>query len=453
MFRKTTLKNGLRIITVPQDSTQAVTVLVLVGTGSKYEKKEVSGISHFLEHMFFKGTKKRPDKMSIAETMDKIGGNYNAFTGEDYTGYFAKVEASHFDLALDWVSDIFLNSTLPKKELAREKGVIIEEINMYYDNPMSHVSLLWNKILYGDQPAGWDIAGTKESVAAISRQELVNYMKSQYVSSNTIVCVAGKINNEPAIKKVKKYFSEIRTSRAERKPKVVDASVDSALTLSSSRGVDASVDSALTLSSSRRVKKQNTPNSILSFRETDQAHFCLGVRGYNIFYPQRYAQELLGIILGGMMSSRLFMKIRERLGLAYYVKTSVDINPDTGYLVTQAGVDNKKIEKAIIAILEEYKKITDKKIPSAELKKVKDYARGQMALTLETSDSKASFYGLQELLQGKILVPEEIYKKIDKITQNDILKIANDIFRPDNLNLALIGPFKDKNKFQRLLKL
>jgi len=437
MFKKITLKNGLRIITIPQKDTNAVTVLTLVGTGSKYEKKEISGISHFLEHMFFKGTKKRPDKMKIAETMDRIGGIYNAFTGEDYTGYFAKVEASHFTLALDWVSDIFLNSTLPKKEIVREKGVIIEEINMYYDNPMSHVSLLWNKVLYGDQPAGWDIAGTKESVAAIGRQELVNYMKSQYVSSNTIICVAGKIDNEPAIRKVKKYFSGIRDFRAEEKPKVVDASVNS----------------ALTLSGSRRVEKQKTPNFILSFRKTDQAHLCLGVRGYNIFHSQRYAQELLGIILGGMMSSRLFMKIRERLGLAYYVKTNVDINPDTGYLVTQAGVDNKKIEKAIIAVLEEYKKAADEKIPLAELKKAKDYAKGQMALILETSDVKASFYSLQELLQEKILTPEEIYKKIDKISQNDILKIAKDIFRPEKLNLALIGPFKDKNKFQKLLKL
>jgi len=167
MFKKTTLKNGLRIITVSQKSTQAVTVLALVGTGSKYETEKISGISHFLEHMFFKGTKKRPDKLEIAETLDKIGGIYNAFTGEDYTGYFAKVAASQFDLALDWVSDIYLNSLLPEKEAKKEKGVIIEEINMIYDNPMAYVEILWNKLLYGDQPAGWDIAGTKESVAGI----------------------------------------------------------------------------------------------------------------------------------------------------------------------------------------------------------------------------------------------------------------------------------------------
>ncbi|MDI6851971.1 MAG: pitrilysin family protein, partial [bacterium] len=187
MYRKITLKNGLRIITVPQKSTQAVTVLVLVGSGSKYERKEINGISHFLEHMLFKGTKKRPNVQAISETLDKIGGIYNAFTSEEYTGYFAKVEASHLDLALDWVSDIYLNSLLPEKEIQREKGVIIEEINMCYDNPMSYVRILWPKLLYGDQPAGWDVTGTKESVAKISREDLQDYMKNQYVAKNTLI--------------------------------------------------------------------------------------------------------------------------------------------------------------------------------------------------------------------------------------------------------------------------
>ena len=187
MYKKTTLKNGLRIITVPQKWTQAVTVLVLVGTGSKYETKDISGISHFLEHMFFKGTKKRPDKLEIAETLDKIGGIYNAFTGEDYTGYFAKVAASHFDLALDWVSDIYLHSILPEKEAQREKGVIIEEINMINDNPMTHVETLWAKLLYGDQPAGWDIAGTKESVSKINRQKLLNFTSIKNISKNRLL--------------------------------------------------------------------------------------------------------------------------------------------------------------------------------------------------------------------------------------------------------------------------
>jgi len=421
MLKKTTLKNGLRIITLPQKSTEAVTVLVLVGTGSKYETKETSGISHFLEHMLFKGTSKRPDKLKIAETLDKIGGLYNAFTSEDYTGYFAKTAFTKLDTALDWVSDIYLNSTLPEKEIARERGVITEEINMIYDNPMYWVTLLWNNLLYGDQPAGWDIAGTKESIAAISRKDLSDYMKTQYVASNTIVCVAGKIDNDLATKQIAKRFSRISTDKFKEKSQVIE--------------------------------KQNSCQSLLAFKQTDQTHFCLGVRGYNLFSPQKYAQEILGVILGGMMSSRLFMEIRENLGLAYYIKTSVEANPDTGFLVTQAGVDNKKAEKAILAVLKEYKKVSSKKIPLTELKKAKEYLKGRMALILEPSDALASFYGLQDLLENKILTTKEIYAKINEVSASDVQAVAQDIFRPAKLNLALVGPFKEKKNLQKLLKL
>ncbi|MCL0056699.1 insulinase family protein [Dehalococcoidia bacterium] len=421
MFRKTTLKNGLRIITVPEKGAQTVTVLILVRTGSKYETKEINGISHFLEHMYFKGTKKRPSAIAVAETLDRIGGIYNAFTGEDYTGYFAKVAASQLDLALDWVSDIYLNSLLPEKEIEKEKGVIIEEINMRYDHPTEYMGVLWSKLLYGDQPAGWDIAGTKESVMKMNRRALINYMKNQYTASNTICCLAGKIDEKKIIEKVKKYFSKINIKKPKKSFPVIE--------------------------------KQFKPNCLLHFKKTDQTHLCLGVRIYNIFHPQRYAFEILGVILGGMMSSRLFIEIREKLGIAYYIRTSDEMNPDTGYLVTQAGVDNKNIEKAIKVILKEYKKISQKKVPKKELKKAKDYIKGKTALLLEASDAQASFYASQEILKEKILTQAEIFKKIDKVSQNDILKIAKDIFRPEKLNLVIIGPFQNKTKFQQLLKL
>lgn len=421
MYKKTTLKNGLRIITVPQKTSQAVTVLVLVGTGSKYETKEISGISHFLEHMYFKGTKKRPTPLSVAETLDKIGGIYNAFTGEDYTGYYAKVAVSHFGTALDWVSDIFLNSLLPKKEMEKERGVIIEEINMYLDTPMIYIGELWKKVLYGDQPAGWDIAGTKETVAKITHKQLLNYMESQYVASNTIVCIAGRISSGKAINEIKNYFSQIKTIKAKPKPSVFE--------------------------------RQNKPEILLYSKKTDQTHIALGVRTYNLFHPFRYSLEFLEIILGGMMSSRLFQEVRDKLGLAYYIRTNAEANPETGFLVTQAGVDNKRVEKAIKVILKEYKKISQKKMSEKELKKAKDNFKGKLALTLESSDAKAAFYAGQELLENKILTPEEIFKKIDKISVNDILKVAKDVFRPEKLNLALIGPFKDKEKFKKLLKL
>jgi len=415
MFKKTTLKNGLRIITVPQKTTQALTVLVLVGTGSKYETKKINGISHFLEHMYFKGTKKRPTFLEVAETLDKIGGIYNAFTSEDFTGYFAKVAAPHFETALDWVSDIYLNSLLPDEEIRKEKGVIIEEINMYYDHPMSYIGVLWNKLLYGDQPAGWFAAGTKESVAGIDREKMVDYMKKQYVASNTVVCLSGNINQSLAIEKVKKYFSKISDQKPFLKQKVVE--------------------------------KQTKPAFLLNFRETDQTHICFGARTYNMFHPQKYVLEVLSLILGGMMSSRLFSEIREKLGLAYYIKTDSVSDPDTGFLVTQAGIDNKNIEKAISIILREYKKISEIKVSAAELKKAKDCIKGKASLELESSDARASFYATQELLERRILTQEEIFKKIDKVSANDIVKVARDIFKPEKMNLALIGPVKDKEKF------
>ncbi len=422
MYKKTTLKNGLRIIVVPQKNTQAITVLVLAATGSKYEEKEINGISHLLEHMLFKGTKKRPDKISISEPLDRVGGNYNAFTGEEYTGYFAKVDSSHFGLALDIISDIYLNSKLDPEEIKREKMVIIEEINMYHDQPAAYVQNLWNKVLYGNQPAGRDIAGTKESVLGISRQQLFSYMKNQYSASNTVVCVAGDVaNNSRTFGKIEKYFSGIGSGKNIKKVPVIE--------------------------------KQSKPGCLFKKKNTDQTHFCLGVRGYNLFHPQRYTQEILALILGGMMSSRLFIKIREELGLAYYIKTTISSDPDTGSLLTQAGVDNSKAEKAISGILKEYKNISQKRVPEKELRKAKDHFKGKISLALETSDAKASFYGGQEVEEKKILTPKEICAKIDKVDTGDILEVAKDIFSPQKLNLALIGPFGDKKRFEKLLKI
>lgn len=421
MFQKTVLKNGLRIITLPMKNTEAVTVLVLVGTGSKYEKKETNGISHFLEHLYFKGTKKRPTPLAVAETLDRVGGIYNAFTGDDYTGYFAKVSYSRLDLALDWVSDIFLNSILPEKEIEKERGVITEEINMTLDNPMSYVQELWSELLYGNQPAGWPIAGTKENIKEISRQDLLQYRTDQYVAKNTIVAVAGKIDSKSIIEEIEKIFSKISTSKPSVKQKLIE--------------------------------KQQKPELLFHYKETDQSHICFGVRSYNIFHPLKYTQELLALILGGMMSSRLFVEVRGKLGLAYYISSDAIANADSGYLVTQAGVDNKKIEKAVSVILKEYKRIAKDKVSEDELQKAKDYFKGKMSLLLESSDQQAVFCTMQEIIEKKIMTPEEIFSEIDKVSRDDILKLAKDIFRPDKLNLAVIGPFKDKDKFKKIVKL
>ena len=407
---------------VPQQGTKTLTVLVLAGTGSKYEKKEISGISHLLEHMLFKGTEKRPNQLAISEPLDAVGGIYNAFTGEEYTGYWAKVDSKHLDLALDVIFDIYLNSKLNENDLEKEKGVVIEEINMYYDHPSSYVQTIWEKLLYGDQPAGWGIIGSKETVSLISQKQLADYKKSQYVSSNTIVCLAGDIEQSPkTINKISDYFSKIESKSPFLKQKVKES--------------------------------QKTPDCLIQERKTDQTHFCLGVRAYDLFNPKKYGLEVMSAILGGMMSSRLFIKIREELGMAYYIHTVSSLFTDSGYLVTQAGVDSSRLEKAIFVVLEEYKNISEKKVPEKELKKAKDNLIGKMNLQMESSDAQASFYGMQEVLEKNIITPKEIQEKISKVSANDVLKIAKEIFRPENLNLALIGPFNDKDRFVKLLKI
>ncbi len=420
MHTKHTLANGLRIVTVPMKNTKAVTVLVLVGTGSKYETKDINGISHFLEHMFFKGTKKRPDTLAVAETLDMVGGQYNAFTGREYTGYWAKVDSKHLDLALDWVSDIFLNSKLEPQEIERERGVIIEEINMDLDTPIEHISDLWEELLYGNQPAGWPVIGKKEVIAKIKRENFINYLKEHYLAKNTVIIVAGQFGIENLESRIKNYFANIVLGRPKPRNKVIE--------------------------------KQKKPGVLVRFKKTDQTHFYLGVRAYDVFDSRKYAIGLLAVILGGNMSSRLWIRVREREGLAYYISTSAEVYTDHGYLATRAGVDNNRAERAIGIIVNEYKKISNQKITPQELKKAKDYIKGNTVLGLESSDAVASFVGGQEILTNRILTPEEKFAKIEAVTLDDVYKVAKDIFKPEKLNLALIGPFKDKKKFDKLLK-
>jgi len=419
-YKKFTFKNGLRLVTVPMKNTQAVTVLVLVGTGSKYETKDISGISHFLEHMFFKGTKKRPNTLAISLALDKVGGNYNAFTSQERTGYWAKVDAKHLDLALDWVSDIFLNSKLDPKEIEREKGVITEEINMYLDMPMDYINELWFKLLYGNQPAGWSVAGEKNIINKFKRNDFLLYLKKHYTSRNTVVVVAGNINGNIR-SKIETYFKNINIIKSLGKKNVIE--------------------------------KQNKPQVLLQYKKTDQAHFFLGVRAYNLFHKDAYVINVLSTILGSGMSSRLWISVREREGLGYYVFTENNVDLDTGYLATGAGIDNKRVGRAIEIILKEYRRIINEKVGAEELRKAKDYIKGKTILRMESSDAQANFYANQELFENKILTLEEKFAKIEAVTAEDIQRVAKDIFKPEKLNLALIGPHKNKAKFQRLLKL
>ena len=414
-------ENGLRLVVAPMKSTKTATVLVLVGTGSRYETKEINGISHFLEHMMFKGTTKRPKWLQITKELDSIGAQYNAFTSKEYTGYYAKASAENFNLILDIISDIFLNSKLEEKEIAKERGVIMEEMNMYLDLPPRYVGDLYENLLYGDQPAGWKVIGEKETVSKLTRQNFVNYFNTHYLAENTIVAVAGNVDKEKVKNLVADSFKGARKGK-----KVTRQSV---------------------------FESQNKPQAFLHHKKTDQTHFVLGVRAYDMFSPKTEAAEVLGIILGGGMSSRLFIEIREKQGLAYYVKCGVDAYTDHGYLATQAGIDNSRIDKAIRIVLKEYKKIKEKPVPKDEIKKAKEYIKGHLAIELESSDSVATFFASEWLLKNETLTPEEKLDKIMKVTAENVQEVANEIFKPEKLNLALIGPFKKKEKFEKLLEI
>jgi len=419
-FFKKVLHNGLRVITVPMKDNPTVTVLVLVATGSKYETKELNGISHFLEHMCFKGTVKRPKAINISKELDALGSEYNAFTAQEYTGYYAKSDAKNFAQIFDVVSDIYLNSSFPDPEIEREKGVIIEEINMYEDMPNRHVQDLAMKLLYKDQPAGWNIAGTKNNILNMKRDDFVKYKKDHYLPEATVMVVAGKISEKEVFKEVKKIFGSVKRGDKADKVKVKE--------------------------------KQTKPQALVQFKKTDQTHFVLAVRSYDLFSKKNYALAVLSSILGGGMSSRLFQKLREEMGVGYYVRAYNDSFTDHGFFQVSAGVDNKRIEEVLRAVLAECRKLKTELVSQEELDKVKEYLIGNMKLSLEGSDDIANFYGAQELLKHKLDTLEEKAKEIRKVTKEEVQNLAKDIFKNDGLNLALIGPLKGEAKILKTLK-
>ena len=420
-FTKTVLDNGLRIITAPQKDNPAVTVLVLVETGSKYETKNINGISHFLEHMCFKGTEKRPKAIQISSELDGIGASYNAFTGFEYTGYYAKVDKKHFETALDVVSDIYLNQIFDEKEIDKERGVVIEELNMYEDIPMRRVQEIFTTVLYGDQPAGWDIGGRKDVIQKLTRDEFLKYREDHYLAPATAVVVAGAIDEKEATEKIKKYFENIATGEKKNKLPVKES--------------------------------QTKPEFIVKSKQSDQTHFVLGVRAYDLFNEKRYITEVIADLLGGGMSSRLWKVVRDDMGAAYYVNAGNDELTDHGFLAASAGVHNEKLLPVIGAVLNEFKRLKEEKVSEKELRKTKDHMIGRLMLGLETSDSVASFYGLQEILTKDVVKPSEIVEKIESVSAKDIEEVANDLFKNEKLNLAVIGPVGDEKNLEEALKI
>jgi len=419
--KKTILKNGLRVITIPMKESPTVTALVLVETGSKYETKEINGLSHFLEHMCFKGTVKRPTARDITTELDTMGAQYNAFTGQEYTGYYAKSDAKHFKKIFDVVSDIYLNSTFPEAEMQKEKGVIIEEINMYEDLPMRHVQDMLMEVLYGDQPAGWNIAGPIENIKKMKRDDFVKYKKEQYVPKATTVVIAGGVSEKDMMNEVKKTFAHLKNDKKFGKLKTIE--------------------------------KQNKPVAKIKHKATDQTHFVLAFRALNVFDKKSAIASVMSGVLGTGMSSRLFHKLREEMGVCYYVRANTDPYTDHGVFQISSGVDNKRVKEVISAILVECEKLKNELVPEKELAKVKEMFIAGMKMGLEATDDVANFYGGQEVMVKKIESPEDKAKKIKAVTSKQIQAMAKQIFQNNKLNLALIGPFKEADEFLPILKI
>jgi predicted Zn-dependent peptidase len=413
-FQRTVLKNGLRVILVPENESLATTVLVLVEAGSKYETKDISGLSHFLEHMVFKGTNKRPTALDIAGELDGMGAEYNAFTSQEYTGYFAKVAPKHTRRALDIIADMYLNPTFDKKEIEKEKGVIIEEINMYEDMPMRNVHDLFMHLLYGDQPAGWDVAGRKEVIRKLTREDFVTYRGKHYLADATTLVIAGNFNGKTIGKKIQSYFDDMPAGKKQGKKKVIE--------------------------------RQSKPEIALKNKKSDQSHLVLGVRAFAANDKRRYTLQVLADILGGGMSSRLFQKVRDELGAAYYIRAGVDLLTDHGMLTVSSGVQHGKLMTVVKAILREMECLVKERVTDEELTRAKDHLSGRLTLSLETSDALATYYGGQEILHETLTSPRAIVSHVNAVTAKDIQSLARTLMKNNKLNLALIGPYKDKDK-------
>jgi predicted Zn-dependent peptidase len=420
MYQKTTLPNGLRVVTKKLENTKAVTVLILVGAGSRYEVPRINGLSHFLEHMFFKGAQKYKNTKEVSEAIDGVGGDFNAFTGKEYAGYYVKVADQHMDTALDVLADMLIHSKFDPAEIDKERGVIMEEYNMYQDTPMHQIGWDFERLLYGDQPMGWDQVGTKEVIMAVQQEDFKDYQKKLYSPDNTVIAVSGNVDHEALMEKIQALF----TFEATKKAFEFDA-----------------------------IKKNENPQKIyLRTKKTEQAHVLLGFPGYDEQHRMHYPAKILAIILGGNMSSRMFLNVREAQGLAYYISTSTDDYTDTGSFTTNAGVSLDGIDKAIVAIIDEYKKVITEPVDAKELKKAKDYLKGKLVLRLEDSEEYAHLVGKYELLYSKEQSLEKLMEEVDKVTIEQVQQVAKDLFKEEELYLAVIGPYEDEERFKKLLK-
>ena len=391
--------------------------MVMLAAGSRYETAETNGIAHFSEHMFFKGTERRPTARRIAGEIDAIGGEFNAFTGKEYTGYYVKCAAEHRDVALDVLVDMLRHSRFDPEEIEREKGVIVEEMNMYFDTPRDYIGGVYESLLYGDQPLGWDIIGRKETVRGATHETFLGYLDRWYKPERMVLGVAGRIGGD-VLERAGELLGDLAAAPT---------------------GAPAPAAGH----ANGRVK--------VFTKQSDQAHVCLGVHSYPLEHPDRYALQLLATVLGGGMSSRLFTEVRERRGLAYYVFGLNHSYTDAGSLYAQGGVDIARIDEAISTIAGELRTIAAEPVPADELEKARNFAKGRFVLQLESPQGLIVFGLRKEVLERRAPDPDEVLAGLDAVTAEDVRRVARDLIADDRLRLAVIGPFDDAERFDALL--
>lgn len=410
----------MRVIVAPLRDTKAVTLLVLVKVGSRFEARNINGISHFVEHLMFKGTTKRPTALKITRELDGIGAEYNAFTSKDVTGYYIKAHIDKLPLLLDMLSDMLQHSIFNPKEIERERSVIIEEINMYEDNPLMMMEDVFEQTVWGDHPLGWNIAGPKSVIQQVTRQQLLNYYNTYYRPTNMLVAISGNVS-DTVVDDIAQHFARTTSQKKSYSFRAVPP-------------------------------VQREPHVMIKKKDTEQIQLGLGFPAYPHGHKDLYPLYLLNVILGGNMSSRLFMSIREKKGLCYFIRTSVNPYEDTGIFMVQAGLDKSRIDEAVTAILEELKKAKVSGVTTAELKKAREFIKGKLILDLEASDEVASWLARQMLFEKKVKTPAEMIERLEKVTVADIQRVARDVIRRERINLALIGPLDSAERFSRLLK-
>lgn len=424
MVKQWTERSGLRVIAAPQKDTRSITILVLVRVGSRYEKPSLNGVSHFVEHLVFKGTKKRPTTLDISKELDGVGASYNAFTGKDHTGFYIKISSRYTELASDIVSDIVYNAQFPAAELDRERTVIHEEINMYKDNPLMHVPDVMEEALYGKKSyLGQNIAGPKSVISSVSRDDILKFWNTFYQPGNMTLVIAGDTTESKARTLVKKHFAASKRKRGRAKfPK------------------------------DRAYPKG--PRVVAEIRETGQVQMGLGFHAFPHEHRLLPAAQLLHVILGASMSSRLFVEIREKLGLCYMIRTHVNVYEKNGNFVIQSGLDRKRFELALTKIIDELNVLKLNGVTEQELESAKNYVKGKLDLSFEDSEEVAAWYGTQEILLGKTSSPEERVKRIQAVTLKDVHAAAQKMFTTQNAALAVIGPRSVANKasIQRMMR-